>query len=450
MTLTTTAPSSTDTLWAEEESTIFLPTHSVAQSVSLGGRGLMSVEDRERTPYVLDFTPRGVSVRLTDWVGRLDFETEGPDGLTIHHCQVYPAKLHPDPYQAFTALGRMIDDLPQFKDHLLNFPTVRLPRSDLVRSRPLSISTLLSYAAQAQQLWQEARRQPRPSVGHHRRVTTGGAVPDRVDWSMTLEHWGQGGFPDHVARDLHQLPPPVATAAIRELWESLIAAAHLCVETQTRETLRKFQLALNTLPEPLAARAPEQDRLAVHARRLSGEVRSLAEEARGIPTGHTRMALLYEVWAMLAFCQALGVREGAFYRDEEGFYVGTLSGEGVSVQLNLNLDFTGVGPSQQKLRPDLLAIFNEQEAVVADVKYRPMHRLSTEQQRAINDQLLRYMGLTHARTGLVLWPGDGREYLWQGQIPGGRARLGRLRLNPLDPLHDFTSHLASFGLQGGS
>lgn len=72
MTLTTTAPSSTDTLWAEEESTIFLPTHSVAQSVSLGGRGLMSVEDRERTPYVLDFTPRGVSVRLTDWVGRLD------------------------------------------------------------------------------------------------------------------------------------------------------------------------------------------------------------------------------------------------------------------------------------------------------------------------------------------------------------------------------------------
>lgn len=440
----------TKVLWAEEESTIFLPTHGVAESVTLLGRGLMSVEDRDRTPYALDFTPNGVLVRLTDWVGRLVFETEDMDGVTVHHYQVFPAKLNPDAYQAFAGLGRMLDDLPHFTQHCLDFPSVVLPRQDLVRGRPLSTATLTSYATRAEQLWQQARRQPRPSVGHDLRITAGGVVPDRVDWSMTLEHWSMGGFPSHVARDLRPLPPPTATAAIRQLWDALIAAARLCTGPTAKETLQRFRQARLALPEPLPTRRVPEDRLSFHALRLAAEVTSLAEEARGIPTGHTRMALLYEVWAMMAFCHALGVSEGTFYQDEEGFYVGALSGAGVTVQLNLNLAFTGVGPSQQTLRPDLLAVFDDQEAIVADVKYRPMHRLSTEQQRSINDQLLRYMGLAHARTGLVLWPGDGRERTWQGTVPGGRAVLGRLRLNPLDPPHEFAGDLASLGLQGVS
>ena len=437
-------------LWAEEESTIFLPTQGRAESVSLRGQGLTTFEDRNRTPYALDFTPRGVSVRLTDWVGRLDFEIEDQSGLRMHTCMVYPAKLSPDAEQAFAALARMLDELPQLTGQFLNFPTVLLPRRDLMHRRPLSLKTLHGYAVQAQQLWQEARRQPRPSVGHDLRFTAGGTVPDRVDWNMTFEHWGQGGFPTHVARDLRPLPPPLATAAIRDLWDALLEAGRLCTEPDARETVQKFRQARAALPEPQASRTPSWDRLSLHARQLALEVRSLTEQARGLPSGHTRMAALYEVWAMLAFCSALGVNDGDFYQDEEGLHVGSLRGPGVSVQLNLPLVFTGVGAVQQTLRPDLLALFDDGEAVVADVKYRPVSRLATEQQRSVNDQLLRYMGVAHARTGLVLWPGDGREPFWQGHIPGGRARLGRVRLHPLDPPHELAGRLAHFGLQGDS
>ncbi len=107
--------------------------------------------------------------------------------------------------------------------------------------------------------------------------------------------------------------------------------------------------------------------------------------------------------------------------------------------------------------------------VVADVKYRPLDRLSSDHQREVNDQLLRYMGLTHAATGLVLWPGSDPEgepdpdsapasdlHLAGGPspatdrrvsvLPGGRARLVRLRLHPLDPPDQLRDDLRDLGL----
>ena len=92
-------------------------------------------------------------------------------------------------------------------------------------------------------------------------------------------------------------------------------------------------------------------------------------------------------------------------------------------------------------------------ALVADAKYRPLDRLSVEAQREINDQLLRYMGLLHAPTGLILWPGlgaeAGAERCRVSVLPGGRARLVRLRLHPADPPGQLAADLRRLGLLWG-
>lgn len=436
-----------NTIWAEEEGALFLPTRGAALSVELEGQGLTSYEDHARTPYVLDVSSSGVHVRLTDWVGRLTFQITDSSGITEQPCLVYPSKLTRDPQEAFTALARLTDAFPHLTAGL-GFPQELLPEENLAHRRPLPITALLPYASRARQLWQEARRMPRATLGHTRRVVHGGAVPDRVDWALTLDHWGLGGFPDHVARDLKPLPPPVATAALHDLWDTLIQAARLSYSPEAPEVMVRFQWAKQELPERPTTEEGATDALTRAVEGLTAQVRRLVQQAQGLPQGWARMAALYELWVMLTFAQSLGATEGHFHRGTDGLYEGTLSGAGLTVTLNPQLSFRGTGYSQRFLRPDVLVLFQTGEALVADVKYRPVHRLPTEQQREIDDQVLRYMGLSHARTGLVLWPGRPQERVWQGQLPGGRAQLARLRVHPLDSPEQRISDLRHLGLSG--
>ncbi|UTA52389.1 hypothetical protein [Deinococcus radiodurans] len=189
------------------------------------------------------------------------------------------------------------------------------------------------------------------------------------------------------------------------------------------------------------------------------------------------MAELYEFWAQMTLARVFGAVQGELSTTADGLYTGTLRSETgplhsdaepnetqpwATVSLNPRLMFSGIGSSSQTLQPDLLAVLGQgagSEVVVADVKYRPLDRLGTDHQREINDQLLRYMGLTHAATGLVLWPGSDPEADLDGAappdpttdrrlsiLPGGRARLVRLRLHPLDPPHHLDDDLRDLGL----
>lgn len=445
--LTLPASSSTgaDTIWAEEEGAVFFPTRGAAHSVEVEGRGLSTYEDQNRTPYLLDISSTGVHIRLTDWVGCLHFEVTDASGTQTHTCLVAPTKLAPDHPEAFRALARLTDAFPHLTTSL-RFPQELMPAGDLV-SRPLPTPVLLTYAGRAGQLWQEARRQPRPSLGHTRRIVEGGVVPDRVDWAMTLDHWGEGGLPAHVARQLSALPPPQATAALHDLWYALIQAARLSSSPDAPSVLQRFHQARAALPLPVSSGAPD-DALTRTVRRLSAEVRGLAQQASGVPQGWTRMASLYELWAMLTFASSLGVTEGSFGAAADGLYEGTLQGRGLTIHLNPKLSFRGTGAVQRSLRPDLLLLLPGGEALVADVKYRPLHRQPTEWRREVDDQLLRYMGLAHARSGLVLWPSSPQERLWQGDLPGGRAQLARLRLHPFDTPQQRVMDLQQLGLPG--
>lgn len=147
------------------------------------------------------------------------------------------------------------------------------------------------------------------------------------------------------------------------------------------------------------------------------------------------MAELYEFWAQMTLARVFGAVQGELSTTADGLYTGTLRSETgplhsdaepnetqpwATVSLNPRLMFSGIGSSSQTLQPDLLAVLGQgagSEVVVADVKYRPLDRLGTDHQREINDQLLRYMGLTHAATGLVLWPGSDPEADLDGAAP---------------------------------
>ncbi|MFC6592766.1 hypothetical protein ACFP81_12680 [Deinococcus lacus] len=398
--------------WAAEETQVFLPTSGQAGNVSLAGRSLGTAEDEQRTPYLLRETPGGLYVRLTDWVGRLEFSVEDGRGVTVHPCYVYPAKLSPDPKEAFAALGRMVDDLSGVTAPQIDFPREVLPSLE-PGLRPPPAAALEDLAAQAWALWQRAKQTPRAPARPRPRLDSSGTVPDRVDWDWTLRHWGQGGFPAHVARDLPPLPPAPGLAALHGLWQALLEAAH----HGQPQLVRRFQAAQTALPALPVGYSPPGP-LDRHARALTEQVRSLSEQAVGLPRGHTRMAALYELWAMHRFCSVVGATEGEFRREPGGLYSGRMTGPGAEVQLNLGLSFSGVGQGWQLLQPDIL-LLRGQQALVADVKYRPVHRFTPSQMREVNDQLLRYMGLSHAGVGLILWPGDPvGSRLFEGRLPG--------------------------------
>ena len=159
---------------------------------------------------------------------------------------------------------------------------------------------------------------------------------------------------------------------------------------------------------------------------------------------------MYELWTQVTFLEALGAQEGEFGRTADGRYVGTFRGPAVTVTLNPRLGFQGVGQGVQQAEPDILAVFDSGEAVVVDVKYRQLHRLPTEQSREVNRPLLTYMGLTHAATGLVLWPAPQGEESRSEPLPGNRARLARIRCHPLDPPGALLKRLHTLNLSGAA
>ena len=487
-----------------EERTVFLPTRELALEVWLGEQRLSFFVNgnRDRVPHIEQLTASGVSIRLTDWVGRLPFRLVYERGEEVQDVVVYPAKLSRTPKTAFAALARMVAELPELQRRLHfggDLPEA-LSGVQTLWAVPPSREALLSVAGEAQRLWQLARRQPRPAppgqAGRAReRRVLGGQVPDRVDWNRTLDLWGRGEFPHHVALDLPapQLPP--ALGPLRELWQALeTAAAHLPPGTERDELQRRFARALAAFPRPepvpaarrTSAQAPAslpRDPVSRRAAQLTAEVRALLRPTSGLPGGRVRMAELYEFWAQITLARVLGAVQGELSTTADGLYTGTLrsedapdaglpAGPGATVSLNPRLAFGGIGLSAQTLQPDLLAVLERRgssEVVVADVKYRPLDRLSSDHQREVNDQLLRYMGLTHAATGLVLWPGSDPEgepdpdsapasdlHLAGGPspatdrrvsvLPGGRARLVRLRLHPLDPPDQLRDDLRDLGL----
>jgi hypothetical protein len=476
-------------VWVAEERGVFLPTRGHISFVGLHGQALEKQvpgkpmtgkgDNGQRFPYIESYGPYGVQVRLTDWVGRLTFTTESDAGRVRHPVLVYPAKLHEQPQQAFAALGRMVDALPEL-GQTLNFPQALLSATDeLTAHRGLGPAVgpaaphLLELAGQAWHLWQLARRRPQLVQGHGQRMLNDGRVPDRVDWDLTFEHWGRGGFPGHVARDLAPPLPPAATSALLDLWDALIAAAQRLPQSAERTPLlTRFAWAKAALRSglhtpsaaPSAGRSQSAvrshpagrggasvrmtsarplgkgaDPLARQATLLTEQVRHWSQQATGVPEGHTRMAELYEIWALARLTQALGASSGEFDRDSTGLFSGTFRGNGVTVTLNPQLSFRGIGLGLQLLRPDLLAVFDDGRALVADVKYRPLDRLTAQQLRDINDQLLRYMGLSHAATGLILWPGRAES-----------ARPESARPDSVRPPNSYSAGRDSAGREGAS
>ncbi|MFB9993273.1 hypothetical protein ACFFLM_14970 [Deinococcus oregonensis] len=500
-----------------EERGVFLPTRGHVRFVGLHGQALEKPaldkpgagkgENQQRLPYIEGYTPYGVQVRLTDWVGRLTFTTESDAGRVRHPVLVYPAKLHEQPGPAFASLGRMADALPELGQRL-NFPQQLLTATDHLTApggAGPAAPQLLNLAAQAWHLWQLARRRPQVVQGAGERVLDDGRVPDRVDWELTFEHWGRGGFPGHVARDLALPLPPAATSALLNLWDALIAAAQRLPQPSERTALlTRFASARAALPggrisgtgRSMAQAHPNEaqvnpaqvsrsrvtrhssttraDPLARQAALLTERVRQWSPRATGIPEGFTRMAELYELWALARLTQALGAVSGEFNRDEAGLFTGTFRGNGVTVTLNPPLSFRGIGVGLQLLRPDLLAVFDDGRALVADIKYRPLDRMTAQQHREINDQLLRYMGLSHAATGLIVWPGRAetlrpvhqqsaeqapqpspvpapyapQQALQIDTLPGDRARMVRVRLHPDDPHAALPVQLRTLGFPG--
>lgn len=444
-------------LYAPEERTLTLPTTEWAESVWLGERRLAFLPDRERTPYVENVTAREVQIRLTDWVGPLTFRLQGERQSTEQQVIVYPAKLSREPERALEGLRIMLGQLPELRTQL-HLPA-ELQRAQVTWHPPQLGHDLRELAAQGWAVWQAARRQPGVAGRRRTRRVAGGQVPDRVDWNLTLAAWSRGDFPQHVALDL--APPALApgTGALLELWEALRVAAQALPAAEAQGLLGELGRARATFPRPLAGELASQERrqpapldpYSAQLRQLTARVR---EKASAVALPVVRMAELYEFWSQLTLARRLGAVHGEYSRQEGGLYQGSLWGvgdqSGLRVTLNPKLTFGGVGLSLHTLQPDLLAVFPDDRALVAEVKYRPLDRLLSEQQREVNDQLLRYMAVSHADTGLFLWPGgdtqEEGERLRIREFPGGRARLVRLRLHPLDPPEQLSQDLRSLGL----
>lgn len=411
--------------------------------LQVNGQVVFSENRDQVTPFIVSEDDQTVTVDVHDWVGRLHFTST--DGHVNEVRHVFPAKIDPDPRTAFTALGRMVDALPDLTAPL-GYPTHLVPVTTGLQTQPLCLEDVEAVAVDSWRLTQLWRRTPRWTRGSSQRVVRGGAVPDRVDWELSLDHWGRGGFPDHVARDLTQATLPAGLPALRALWT---AVAETAAALPGGESLAaRAWTALGHLPAPAAPAREDQGPLPRSARALLARLETLRRQATALPSGHVRMPDLYELWAQASLLRALGATDGRFVPDGQGRYTGTFRGPGVTVTLNPRLGFRGVGQGIQQLMPDLLAVFDSGPALVADVKYRPVDRLATEQIREVNRQLLGYMGLTHAQTGVVVWPAPAGEPFREDPLPGGRARLLRLRCHPLDPPGALLERLRHLNLPG--
>ncbi|RJF75302.1 hypothetical protein D3875_02075 [Deinococcus cavernae] len=433
--MSVTAALPTDCLFLEEHESLTLTTGPEQGILMVNGEILPRASLSPSSPYIETWAEGEVTINVHDWVGRLHLTSS--EGFLDQVIYVYPSKLGSTAEQAFTALTRLVDSLPETTR--LNYPTELVPVSENLRLQPLSFSDIEQVALRAWYLTREWKRRPRWTEGMQRRVVRGGAVPDRVDWALTLEEWGRGRFPDHVARDLPQAVLPRGLKAIRQLWETLIDVTQRFPEGSA--LAHAARQTLNELPQPSGAAEHERDQMARTAYALVESLEKSGRQSRQLPAGHAAMAPLYEFWVQASVLLALGATDGHFNLNSQGLYVGTFRGPDVTVTLNPRLAFFGVGQGQQFLMPDLLLEFDSGQCVVADVKYRALHRLPTEQIREVNRQLLTYMGLTHAATGVVLWPAMTGETLREEPLPSSRARLLRMRCHPLDPPEELASRL---------
>lgn len=112
-----------------EERSVFLPTRELALEVWLGEQRLSFFinGNRDRVPHIEQLTSAGVSIRLTDWVGRLPFRLVYEDSEEVQEVVVYPAKLSRTPGTAFAALARMVAELPELQRRL-HFEGVTCPK----------------------------------------------------------------------------------------------------------------------------------------------------------------------------------------------------------------------------------------------------------------------------------------------------------------------------------
>lgn len=430
-----------------EHTCVTLPVPGPGGLLLVNGQLVPRAGNVHTTPFIEAWSGTEVSVNVHDWVGRLHFTST--DGQVDEAVHVFPAKLAPEPETAFAALRRMVDRLPDLTDRL-SYPTGLVPVTGGLQGQPLQLADVEQVALEAWRLTRAWHRAPRWTQGAPRRVVRGGGVPDRVDWPLTLDHWGRGGFPDHVARDLPHLTLPEGLRHLRDLWGAVAASAD---GLRGGEALAaRARAALGGLPELARTGPAEQGQgpTSRAARALLDRLERVRRQATDLPLGHVRIPDLYEVWVQATVLHALGATDGTFEQSSQGLYVGTFRGPGVTVTLNPRLGFRGVGQSQQHLMPDLLAVFSTGDALIADVKYRPLDRLPTEQAREVNRQLLAYMGLAHAATGLVLWPAPLKEPFREEPLPGGRARLLRLRCHPLDPPGTLAAAFRALNLPGVS
>lgn len=394
-------------------------------------------------PFITQHSVSEVEVNVWDWVGRLHFTST--DGRVDELRYVYPAKLDQNPVTAFAALARMADTLPELTAPL-GYPTTLVPDTGLLQTQPLTLDDLEACAQAAWRMTQTWQRTPRWSSGPTLRTVRGGVVPGRVDWELTLAHWGRGGLPEHVTRELTPPTQPPGLRALRELWTELAGASAALPHGAGTVLHRRCAAALGRLPEAVGP-VLEGDPL---SRAAGGQLAHLRRrrQAGELPTGHACMPDIYELWVQASLLRALGAQDGSFTPTGDGRYAGTFQGPGVTVTINPRLGFRGIGPGVQSLMPDLLAEFSSGMALIVDVKYRPLHHLSTEQVREVNRQLLSYMGLTYARVGVAVWPAPEGEAWRETPLPGGRARLLRLRGHPLDPPGTLAVHLHALALTG--
>lgn len=427
-----------------EHSLVTLPPSRVGAELFVNGVRLPQRDLRNHMPFITDVQAGRVEVDTHDWVGCLRFTSA--DGALDHSVYVFPSKLAEDPDEAFSLLGRMVDQLPA-EAATLGFPTELVPLMEGLQVQPPALGDVQQIAWKAWQLLHAWRQMPKWTQGRQRRVVRGGLVPDRVDWHQTLEHWGRGGFPEHVASDLPQTTSPPGGDALRELWQGIEELAGSL--TGGEELAARARAVWSTLPPPGFSSAGP-DRISLAARRLREQLQVLGRQTTQRPSGHASMPALYELWVQVGLLRALDATDGRFRRREDGLFEGTFRGPGVNVTLNPRFGFRGVGQGQQHLMPDILVVFDSGDALVADVKYRALHRLPTEQGRELNRQMLTYMGLSHAATGVVLWPALPGEPDREEPLPGGRARLLRLRCHPADSPGTFQQRLAALHFPGVS
>lgn len=425
-----------------EYARVTLPRAGASGLLLVNGQAVPGQTLRPVMPFIENGDEDQVTVNVHDWAGRLHFT--GPGGLD-EVVLVAPTKLAQDPDTAFSALQGMADQLPEIAQRL-GYPSELVPAVPDVFGPGLNLADLQGVAARAWKLTQAWQRQPHWTEGRQHRVVRGGTVPDRVDWALTFAEWSRGRFPDHVARDLPRAAAPAGLEALRTLWQALVSRAD---EQPGGEGLAlTARRTLARLPVPTAAPAENLDVITRAARSLLAHLDGIDRRVAPLPAGHACMPDLYELWVQVTVLSALGARSGHFTRNADGRYVGTFHGPGVTVTLNPRLGFQGVGQGVQHSEPDLLAVFETGQALVADVKYRALDRLATEQTREVNRQLLTYMGLMHAATGLVLWPAPQGEAFREAPLPSNRARLLRMRCHPLDAPGAFTDRLRALNLPG--